>query len=118
LVEDDDTLRRVMKRFLKRYGYKVLDAGCPADALELNANAQEAAHLLVTDVLMPGMNGAELSEKLLEINPEIRILFMSGYSEDVLDNRAGVSGGGNFLRKPFESEELIYMVRKVLDASA
>ncbi len=117
LVEDDDTLRRVMKRFLKRYGYKVLDAGCPADALEIYANAQEAVHLLATDVLMPGMNGAELAEKLLEANPAIRILFMSGYSEDVLDNRAGVSGGGNFLRKPFESEELIHMVRKVLDAS-
>ncbi len=118
LVEDDDTFRHVMKRFLKRYGYKVFDAACPADALEINAGSPTPVRLLVTDVLMPGMNGAELARKLSESNSEIRIIFMSGYSEDVLDNRAGVSGGENFLRKPFESEELIQMVRKVLDAPA
>ncbi len=118
LVEDDDTFRHVMKRFLKRYGYKVLDAACPADALEVYAAAPTPVRLLVTDVLMPGMNGAELATLLSESNSEIRILFMSGYSEDVLDNRAGVSGGENFLRKPFESEELIRMVRNVLDGPA
>ena len=110
VVEDEDEVRALIHAVLADYGYRVLSAGRPGEALELAARHPGPIHLLVTDMVMPGMGGAALARKLLGERPETAILFMSGYTDDTR------SDGPPFLQKPFTPETIARTVRSALDA--
>ncbi|MGI9629302.1 MAG: PAS domain S-box protein [Longimicrobiales bacterium] len=114
LVEDDDSVRQVTRDVLEGIGYSLLDASSGRGALELFGAQKEKVHLLITDVVMPGMGGAELADELLSRDPELKVLFLSGYSPD--DGRLGdlVGRGIDLVRKPFSDAELSAKVRGVL----
>jgi len=116
VVEDDDLLRNVLQRVLQRLGYEVHSAGSAQEALEVANSLPGELHLLITDVLMPGMNGMELAEAMAKPYPSAKVLFMSGYTEETLSDRAAGFRGSNFLAKPFGSESFAQKVRAVLDA--
>jgi signal transduction histidine kinase/ActR/RegA family two-component response regulator len=118
LTEDEDAVRLLAKRVLTRSGYRVLAARGGAEALELAEQHEGEIHLLLTDVVMPGMSGRELAQRLLPLRPGIRLLFTSGYTEDAIV-RHGVSGQETaFLPKPFAPASLAQKVREVLDSPA
>jgi CheY-like chemotaxis protein len=115
LVEDEEVVRNLARRVLRDSGYHVIEAGSGEEALRLAGECPGRIDLLLTDVVMPGMNGRELAERLGEIRPETRVVFMSGYTEDVILKR-GVSGDRAFLAKPFTPPMLARSVREALDA--
>jgi len=110
VVEDTEEVRRMICQILMQHGYKVLEASDGVEALKVyGANI----HLVLTDVVMPKMNGRELAEQLRRINPATRLIFMSGYSDDPLVNR--IEQLSVFLAKPFTSMALTRKIREVLD---
>ncbi|MFA7329540.1 MAG: ATP-binding protein [Candidatus Delongbacteria bacterium] len=113
LVEDEPRLLALCQRLLSGMGYHVLAADCPATALQLAADLNGRLGLLVTDVIMPGMNGRDLAAQLRERHPGLRCLFMSGYTADILDGPDGPPPG-HFLQKPFSLKDLAGAVRQVL----
>lgn len=112
VVEDEPAISRVIARVLKAQGYTVLTALSPNEALELARTHPSEIHLLLTDVIMPTMNGKDLSVAVVACRPQIKCLFMSGYTADVLDEH-GV-GSAFFLQKPFSNLELATTVRAAL----
>jgi DNA-binding NtrC family response regulator len=115
LVEDERAVLRMGKAMLERFGYTVLSAHRPNEALTIVENYDGKIDLLVTDVVMPGMNGKEL-KRLIEIDhPEVKVLFMSGYTADVIMHRGILQENVNFLQKPFTVEKLVNKVREDLD---
>jgi PAS domain S-box-containing protein len=118
LVEDSRLLRRVAKEFLERAGYRVVDAGSPAEALATAGKHTDAIDLLLTDVALPEMTGPELARRLQHERPGLRVLYMSGYAGDVLA-KAGLSRQSvSFIDKPFTWQTLAEKVREVLAAPA
>ena len=118
LVEDNTQVRKLASTILRRKGYTVLEASEGKDALELLENHASAVHLLLTDVVMPGMNGKELFKRMSYLCPDLRVLYMSGYTDSVIAHH-GVKGQGvNFIEKPFSIRRLETEVRKVLDQQA
>jgi two-component system, cell cycle sensor histidine kinase and response regulator CckA len=115
LVEDDDAVRRVCRRVLTVCGYRVLEARNGEEALALVTDSEVTFQLLLTDLIMPRMGGRQLATKLRERAPSLRILFMSGYTEDVALVQA-LDGGVAFLQKPFTQPVLVEKVRALLDA--
>jgi PAS domain S-box-containing protein len=115
LVEDDAAVLRAAQRILESAGYRVLAANGPAAALAIEAGSEEI-DLLVTDVVMPGMNGNKLAERLRLHRPDLAVLFISGYTEDAITHHGVVDEGTHFLPKPFGRIELLAMVREVLDS--
>ena len=117
LVEDEPGVRELIRDFLDRCGYTVLEANDPAQAIDLFDANRGRLQLLITDVVMPQMNGRELAEQLVRQQPDLRVLFMSGYTDDhVLAH--GVARGAGFLQKPFTPDVLARKVRDVLDGGA
>jgi PAS domain S-box-containing protein len=116
LVEDESAVLRLSKIVLERFGYNVLTAGTPSEALQVFATHDGRVHLLVTDVVMPEMNGRELAARLRESRPELKALFVSGYSASALAPRGVLDEGVHFLQKPFSLEDLAASVRHALDA--
>jgi two-component system, cell cycle sensor histidine kinase and response regulator CckA len=112
LVEDNDAVRDLTARALRRRGYRVHEARDAQEALDWAANAPGPAHLLLTDVMMPGSSGPNLASRLLQRNPRLRVLYMSGYSDDP----AAVHGDLPLLQKPFTPAALAERVRATLDA--
>jgi two-component system cell cycle sensor histidine kinase/response regulator CckA len=117
LVEDSDAVRMVARRILTASGYRVLSAEGGNEALAIAQTEGGAIDLLLTDVVMPGLNGREVAERLRERTPSLRVLFMSGYTEDEVVRR-GVASGGSLLQKPFTMDGLTAAVRAVLDQPA
>ncbi len=117
VVEDEPSILKIGKRILEELGYLVLTAGEPGEAMRLAGQHEGRIDLLITDVVMPTMNGRELADQLLAIHPETRILFMSGYTANVIAHRGVLDEGVNFLQKPFSREELATKVRAALDQS-
>lgn len=115
LAEDDDVLRALGARVLGSLGYNVLVAGTGAEALRVVAEYDGVIDLIATDVVMPGMNGSQLVEKVLEARPAMRVLFMSGYTDDEVMRRGVINGQTAFLQKPFTPDLLAHKVREVLD---
>ncbi|MBW2455110.1 MAG: response regulator, partial [Deltaproteobacteria bacterium] len=112
LAEDEDMVRTLAKRILERQGYHVLDASTPEAALQLAADHDGLIHLLLTDVVMPGMSGRELSAAIRDGRPELRVLYMSGYADtDMPEDEVAAAA---FLAKPFTVDELLHKVRDVL----
>ncbi len=114
LVEDNDAVRRPIARLLSDFGYEVVPADGPEEALRLAAG--RTLDLLVTDVVMPLMNGRQLAERLLADRPELKVLYMSGYTDDAVIARGVIEAGTAFLQKPFGADKLAQKVRDLLDA--
>lgn len=114
LVEDEANLRRLSLESLQRQGYKVLEAEDGAAALQLATHHTGIIDLLLTDVVMPGMNGRELARRIALLRPDTKILFMSGYTENVIDRNGTIDPGVELLQKPFSMSELVSKVREVL----
>ena len=115
LVEDDASILSLAGKMLERFGYRVLTAESPADALNIAGKHEDGIDLLVTDVVMPGSNGRDLSEKLLSLYPRLKTIFMSGYTADIIANHGVLEDGVDFVNKPFSMEELAGKVRETLD---
>lgn len=114
LCDDSPTVLEVMAQQLQAVGYEVLAAGDPDTALELALEQGQRIDLLLTDVMMPGIHGRELARRVQEIQPEIRLLYMSGYASDILDGEEQPASGTAFLHKPVMCDELYRAVRAVL----
>ena len=117
LVEDEPSVRSLTKRILKSKGYKVDEAPCGDKALEILADENRIYDLLVSDVIMPGMSGATLAQQAAEMRPRLRVLFISGHSDDMLTRYGRLESPANFLEKPFTSDGLSRKVREVLDSA-
>ncbi|MFO0735579.1 MAG: PAS domain S-box protein [Labilithrix sp.] len=113
VVEDESGLRRVLRRILTNAGYRVLVCGTPSEALEVCRGPEADIDLVLTDVVMPEMNGRELTQRLRELKPNVPVVFMSGYTDEKLERLDVLED--NFIRKPFVSEALRAVVRTVLD---
>jgi two-component system, cell cycle sensor histidine kinase and response regulator CckA len=118
IVEDEDSVRSLTARTLRRIGYDVLEANNGAEALRLSERRQEPIHLLLTDVVMPRMSGREVAERLALMRPDMAVLFMSGYTADVIARHGILEEGRLFLEKPFTPTALAARVREVLDGVA
>jgi DNA-binding response OmpR family regulator len=117
LVEDEDNLRNMGKLYLESEGYRVLEAPDGAAAIQI-ANAHAGLiHLLLTDVIMPGMNGRELASHISPRRPEMKVLYMSGYTENAIGHNGTLDAGITLLQKPFTLPTLKATVREVLDTS-
>jgi len=114
LVDDEETVRLFSSLVLTKHGFGVVSARSAEDAL--TAAEGQSVQLLLTDVMMPGMNGFRLAEVLLAERPSLRILFMSGCAEDTLSTSVALVPGAAFLAKPFKPKALVTKVREVLDA--
>jgi two-component system, cell cycle sensor histidine kinase and response regulator CckA len=118
LVEDDASLRTLAMRVLKKLGYEVLVADGGFEALSIASDPRTAIDAVVTDVIMPGMNGRDLVERLIASRPELKVLFMSGYTNDDVLRRGVLQGEAAFLQKPFTPDLLARKVREVLDRAS
>jgi PAS domain S-box-containing protein len=115
LLEDEEVVRALVREILEHAGFDVVEARTPAEALDLCESAVPPIDVLLTDVVMPGMSGPQIASALTRKNPELRVLYMSGYTDEAVV-RHGVSDGHTaFLQKPFTSAELTDKVRAVLD---
>ncbi len=118
VVEDEEVVRSLVQRVLSGAGYEVLVACTGAEALEIEREHKGEIHVLVTDVVMPGMNGRELADRVSAQRPKIHVLFTSGYTDDVLAQRGALRPGSRFLAKPYMAEALLQEVRATIDSPA
>jgi signal transduction histidine kinase/ActR/RegA family two-component response regulator len=118
IVEDEPAVLRLVRQALDRQGYRLLVASTPADAIALAQASAEPISLCLTDVILPGMNGRELVAELRRLRPALRVVFMSGYSANILAPHGVLEPGMEFLEKPFTVEALARRVRQVLDRPA
>ncbi len=114
LVEDETPVRTFAARALRNKGYTVLEADCAEVALEIAAEQGDAIQVVLSDVIMPGMNGPDMVEEMLKAQPNLRVIFMSGYAEDVLNNY-GAQRNFHFLPKPFTLKQLATKVKEVAE---
>jgi CheY-like chemotaxis protein len=118
LVEDEDRVRRTMHKYFEKEGYQLLEAHDGEEAELIAEKYGEPIHILVTDVVMPGMSGPQLADRLAALRPDLRVLFVSGYPHDSLEGGGLIDRRRNFLAKPFSASELLGRVRMLLSASA
>jgi CheY-like chemotaxis protein len=114
LVDDEPQVRGFVRRALEEHGYRILEAGVVDEALALGASYPGQIHLLLTDVVLPGMSGPQLAARLAPLRPEMRILYMTGYADDAIVHRGVLSAGQSLLVKPFTSLGLAHEVKKAL----
>lgn len=117
LVEDAQPLRKLAETLLAGAGFRVLSAGSGEEALEIASSCGVTFDLLLTDVVMPGMNGRVLAEQLLPRQPGMKVLFMSGYTDSFIAGHGVLDPGTHLLHKPFTEDVLIRKTREVLDGS-
>lgn len=115
LVEDENSILRLGKTVLEQIGYKVLTARSGDEALDVAAGHEGPIHLLVTDVVMPKMNGLQLKKRIERERPDIKVLFISGYTADIVSQRGILPSGTQFLQKPFSNKALAEKVRAVME---
>ncbi len=115
VVEDDRIVLNLVERILKEQGYDVHSASDGEEALEIAKKIGEGLDILVTDVVMPGMNGRELHRRVTEFCPKVMVLFMSGYTDNVIIHKGFVDDGVKFLQKPFTVRELADKIREALE---
>ncbi len=116
VVEDEPSLMKLACRILRQSGYQVYDAVDVEDALEIARTCSDPIHLLLTDVIMPKMKGAEVYKKVSEFHPESRVLYMSGYTENVIARQGILKEGIHFLQKPFSAKSLLDKILETLSA--
>jgi PAS domain S-box-containing protein len=119
MVEDEATIRTLGRRVLELHGYHVFEAARAIEALEVWNRHRDEIHLLFTDIVMPGgMNGRELADRLQSEKRELRVLFTTGYTDDLVGDASGLRGGSNFLDKPYDPPRMLAQIRACLDACA
>ena len=116
LVEDERVVRTLVQEILEECGYRVLRASSGAEALRLNEETLEPIQLLITDVVMPEMSGPDLASRLSTLRPTMRVLYMSGYTDDEVLTRKGLPENSAFIQKPFTPDQFLCKVRETLDA--
>jgi CheY-like chemotaxis protein len=116
LVEDDAGLRKLATRVLEPAGYTVLGAATGEEALRLLERHEEPVHLLLSDVVMPGMSGRQLAEQLAQTRPGMKVLYMSGYTDDTIVRHGVLKAQVTCLNKPFTAATLLRKVREGLDS--
>ncbi len=116
VVEDEVAILDMTAKMIRQMGYTVLTASSPGDALRMARMHTGKIQLLITDVVMPEMNGRDLARKVTDLHPEIKRLFMSGYTADVIAHSGMINTGVHFLQKPFSGNELAAQIRSVLDS--
>jgi len=115
VAEDEESVRKILVRVLEKYGYRVLQAGHGAEAVQKASEYQDEIDLLLTDTIMPKMNGKELADELRKFRPKIKVIFISGYTEEVLSEQGILDSNIHLIQKPFELDFLVREIRKVLD---
>ncbi|MBI5602553.1 MAG: PAS domain S-box protein [Deltaproteobacteria bacterium] len=115
VVEDEESVRNLIVMVLERFGYRVLTAGNGQEALEIFEGPENSIDLLLTDVIMPRMGGRELAERLEGLQPDLKVLFMSGYTDNAIVHHGILDKGIAFIQKPFRPEDLARKVREVLE---
>src|SRR5262249_39273023 len=115
LVEDDDVVRALTRTVLERQGYTIVEASHGVEALQVCHRFEGALHMLLTDVVMPHMNGRQLYLQLSRLRPGVRVLYMSGYTGGAIAHLGELEAEAAFLQKPFPAEALARKVREVLD---
>lgn len=115
VAEDEPDLREVTRIFLEGYGYRVLEASSAEQAIQTAENYKEGIDLLLTDVIMPGMSGSQLAEKILSKRPQTRVVYMTGYTDDMVVQYKVLEPGVQLLQKPFTKVDLAVKVRATLD---
>ena len=115
LVEDEPGILNIAKIMLERHGYNVLPASAPDEAFRLAEEHKGEIHLLVTDVVMPGMNGRDLAESLLSLYPDLKCLYMSGYTADAIAHHGVLESGVFFIQKPFSMKDFLNKLRQTLE---
>jgi CheY-like chemotaxis protein len=118
LVEDEDIVRGLLREVLERDGYEVLACAHPDEGIEASRLHGKQIDLLLTDVVMPGMNGRQMANRILETLPELRVVFMSGYSEHALTHEGQVDSQFEYLQKPFTLKALSKKLTHVLGTRA
>ena len=116
IVEDEPLIRSLLCKFLERDGYDTLEAADGHEALDLCRNNPGRIDLIITDIIMPKMNGKELAEKLRSRNPGLKVLYISGYNDHIVGGRDVTGGGTHFLQKPFTMVDVANKVRGILDS--
>jgi CheY-like chemotaxis protein len=116
LVEDEDVVRSLAQKILEQSGYKVLAASRGAEAITLCRQRTEPIHLLLTDVVMPETSGKEVADRVTELLPGLRVLFMSGYTDEAIVHHGVLDMNIEFIQKPFTPAALVRKVREVLDS--
>lgn len=116
LVEDEQQVRTILSEILETQGYNVLSAANGEEALKLAADQDRRIHLLFTDVVMPQISGRELAERLIKMRPQIKVLYMSGYTDDAIVRHGLQEELLNFIQKPFDLACVVRKVREVLDS--
>jgi len=115
VVEDEEDVRKAVLDVLKKQGYSVLEADNEEDALLICQQYKDTIHLMVTDVVMPRISGPELAKLLVVIHPEMKVLYMSGYTDDAIVHHGVLDKGVNYIQKPFTFDGLARKVQEVLD---
>ncbi len=118
LVEDEPSILRMTRMMLERKGYSVLSAASPVEAIEMARNHTDKIHLLMSDVVMPEMNGRDLAGQITALYPGIQLLFMSGYTANVIAHQGVLDSGVAFIQKPFSMADMTEMVRELLDMAS
>ncbi len=117
VVEDESSLRKYIVEVLQPLGYNLIRAANGSEALDLCENYEGEIDLLLTDVIMPGINGRQLADKLVHNRPEMKVIFMSGYTSDAIARHGVLEDGVNFMQKPVTSSMIANKIRNVLDAA-
>lgn len=115
IVEDDEEVRRLYRTILEEYGYTIIEAKDGLDAIDRFTIHKDAISLVILDVVLPKKNGKEVYENIKKIEPSVQVLFMSGYTADIVNSKGIVSEGVDFIAKPVKTETLIWKIRKLLD---
>jgi CheY-like chemotaxis protein len=115
LVEDDEIVRQLARQILEMSGYTLLEASTPDEALHLYEQYKDPIHLIITDIVMPGMSGRELAHQLAQKRHDGKVLFMSGYTDNAIVHHGILDEGTHFLQKPFTPDALLRKVREVLN---
>jgi len=113
-VEDDPEILKLIQSILESFGYRVLTAGTPKEAIALAAGHGRSIDLLISDVVMPEMNGRQLARRLGEITPGLKCLFISGYTANVIAHHGVLDPGVNFVQKPFSISQLAVKVKEAI----
>jgi two-component system cell cycle sensor histidine kinase/response regulator CckA len=117
LAEDEEAVRAMTRLILEMHGYTVMEAASGEEALRVAEQYRDTLHLLVTDVVMPGLGGRKVAEQLQVLHPETKVLFLSGYTDDAVIRHGILHEQVNFLQKPFSPLVLANKVRAVLDGA-
>jgi len=118
IVEDEGEVRKLISKMLERQGYAILETSSGEEALLVCERCKGPIHLMLVDVIMPGMSGSELAKASKPLYPEVKILYMSGYTDEAIVRHGVLEKGVNYIQKPFTLEGLARKVREVLDKEA